>query len=219
MTTDELVAAVITRSTGENSTATFGDDDYSKVLVLTNPKIDAWAKEYAWNSLYDPGVNCGTISATDSFDLDDSIRVISREDGDFVQIVKTDGNISNYQTVEAQDLKNYPNGNYCAKVGQTLRFNNAFTADSPEYGGMLKVPAYLYADHLAKANDTVPVDDPNWLVAATCADWVQTDYVQAQNRNDFLAEAQDLMNSMKQANAAQHRQINMQPVTTNNRDW
>lgn len=218
MDTDTFVSNVILRASGELSTASFGDDDYAKVVQLGNIKIDAWAKETTWNSLYDPGVDCGTISATDSFDLDDSIRVVSSEPGDWVQIVKTDGNVSNYQTVEAQDLKNYPSGNYCAKVGQTLRFNKAFTSDSPEYGGTLKVPAYLYADHLAKANDTVPVDDPNWLVAATCADWVQSDLTLSQNRDDFLAEAADLMTAMKKNNAAQVKTVNT-PQIVNTRSW
>lgn len=212
MTTDTLVANTILKATGELSTATFGDDDYSKVVQLANINIDAWAKETDWNSLYDPGVNCGTISATDTFDLDDSIRVVSTEPGDYVQIVKTDGNVVNFQTVPANELKRYNSGNYCSKVGQTLRFNKAFTSDSPEYGGTLKVPALLYADHLAKANDTVPVDDPNWLVAMTAAGWTQTDLTLAQNRDDFIAEAADLMTGMKQANSAQVNTVGTPPI-------
>jgi len=181
-------------------------------------KIDAWAKEDTWNSLYDPGVDCGTISATDTFDLDDTIRVVSTEPGDYVQIVRTDGNTTSYQTVPADELKRYTSGNYCARVGSTLVFNNAFKTTDAEYGGTLKVPAYVYADHLVNATDEVPVDDPNWLVAMTAADWTQTDLTLAQNRNDFLAEANDLMVSMKRHNSAQVNSINTPPIV-NVRSW
>lgn len=219
MTASEFVSAVILRATGEKYTGTFGDDDSNKVIALANPKIDSWAKEDDWNSLYDPGVNCGTITATDTFDLDDTIREVSTEPDDYVQIIKTDGNVVNYQTVRAHDLKRYNYGNYCARVGRTLRFNKAFTSDSPELGGTLKVPAYLYADHLVNANDDVPVDDPNWLIAATSADWVQTDVTMMQLRPDFLAEANDLMVGMKKNNAAQVQTVVQRPLTPPLRTW
>lgn len=218
MTTDQLVAASILRATGEISTAAFGDDDYSKVVQLANLKIDAWAKETNWNSLYDPGVNCGTISANDTFDLDDTIRMVSTEPGDFVQIITTDGRTINYQTVPANELKRYSSGNYCARVGATLRFNKVFSASDAEFGGTLKVPAYLYAEHLAKANDEVPVDDPNWLVAMTAADLVQNDNTLAQNRDDFIAEANDLMTAMKRTNSAQVSTVNT-PAIVSVRSW
>lgn len=219
MTALELVQQVILRATGDLYTGSFGDDDSNKVIALANPKIDAWAKEADWNSLYDPGVELGTITATDTFDLDDTIRAISDNPDDYVQIVKTDGNTVNYQTVPAQDLKRYANGNYCARIGTSLVFNKAFTADSPEFGGTLKVPAYLYPDHLVNSTDEVPVDDPNWLVAAVAADWVQLDNTLAQNRPDFLAEANDLLTGMKKANGAQVQTVVMGPVLPNLRSW
>jgi hypothetical protein len=212
LTTDEFVAATILKATGELSTVSFGDSDYRKCVQLGNINIDKWAKETDWNSLYDPGFDCGSITATDTFDLDDTIRAISSEPGDYVQIVKTDGNVVNYQTVPANELKRYSSGNYCARVSETLVFNKAFTSDDAEYGGTLKVPAYLYAEHLVGKNDDVPVDDPNWLVAMTAADWTQTDLTLAQNRNDFLAEANDLMVAMQRNNSAQVSTINTPPI-------
>lgn len=219
MSTDELVANTILVATGELSTAVFGDDDYKKVVQLANMRIDAWQKEDDWTSLYDPGVDCGTITATDTFDLDDSIRVISNDPADRVQIVKTDGKIVSYETVAPDELKYYPSGNFCAKVGTTLVFNNAFTSDSPEYGGTLKVPAFLYADHLVKANDTVPVDDPNWLVQITAADWSMSDLTLAQNTPQLVAQANDLMTSMQKANQPQHSEVPMSNFLSGLRRW
>lgn len=218
MSTDEFVAATILRATGELSTAAFGDDDYSKVVQLANLKIDAWAKETTWSSLYDPAVEIGTISATDTYDLDDTIRVISQDADDPIQIV-TDTQTINYHTVPAQDLKKYTSGNYCARVGATLKFNKTFSATDPEYGGTIKVPAYLYAEHLTKASDEVPVDDPNWLVVITAADWVQSDVTLAQNRPDFIAEANDLMVAMKRNNGSQVQTLTKEPAMPNTRSW
>lgn len=209
MTTDQLVANVILVGTGELSTAVFGDDDYKKVIQLANIRIDSWAKEDDWASLYNPGVDCGTITATDTYDLDDSIRVISNNSADSVQVFRTDGQVSNYKTVPPDQLKYYPNGNFCARVGNTLVFNKSFTPDSPEFGGTLKVPAFLFADHLVKANDTVPVDDPNWLVNIVAADWAMTDLTLAQNVPQLVAQANDLMGSMKQANQPQFSTVPM----------
>lgn len=219
MTTDVLVSNVLLRATGELSTASFGDDDYSKVVQLANMNIDKWAKETDWDSLYDPSVNCGSISTKDSYDLDSSIRVISSRQDDYVQITLSDGQVLNYQTVQPSELKRYSSGNYCARIGSTLRFNKSFESDDPAVGGVLTVPAYLYASHLKKANDKVPVDDPNWLVAMTAADWVQSDITLAQNYPGLIAEANDLMVSMMKNNQAQVETVPMHPVTPSLRNW
>lgn len=219
MSTDDFVAATLLKATGELSTASFGDDDYSKVVQLGNINIDKWAKEDNWNSLYDPAVPLGTISATGTYDLDDSIRTLSDDADDYVQITCTDGTVVNYQTIAASDLKKYTSGNYCARVGRTLRFNKTFATTDREYGGSLTVPAYLYADHLVRARDTVPVDDPNWLVAMTAADWVQSDVTLMQNRQDFIAEANDLMVSMQKDNRPQIDTVTMRPLGQDLRSW
>jgi len=179
--------------------------------------IDAWAKEADWTSLYET-VPIGTISTTDTYDLDDSIRVISRNPDDFIQIV-TDTTTINYTLVDPSELKRYQNGKYCAKVGSSLKFNKAFTADDPEYGGTINVPAYTFADHLVKATDTVPIDDPNWLVQKTAADWVLTDITQKVNYDPLLAAANDLMAAMLKNNSPQRSVMPLRPVTTNMRSW
>lgn len=211
MDASDFVLATYLKATGTLYTGTFGDDDSLKILQLANLEIDAWAKEDDWASLYNPGVSIGTVSATDTFDLDDSIRDVSNQPDDYIQIVRLDGNITNYETVEAKRLKRFPHGNYCAVVGTSLKFNKAFTSSDPEFGGTINVPGYLYANHLAKANDDIPVDNPNWLVVITSADWVQSDVTLAQNRPDLIAQAQDLMTSMQKANKAQVETIDKTP--------
>jgi hypothetical protein len=203
LTVTELVANVILTATGENSTAVSGDDDWKKVLSLANLSIDQWAKEADWASLY-AIVPIGTVTATDSFDLDDSIRRISNKDGDSIRINHTDGkNYTDYSLVAADELKLYSSGAYCAKIGSQLVFNNAFKSTDAQFGGTINVPAYVFADHLSADSDDVPVDDPNWLVNAVAAEWARTDLTLAQNYPLLLQKANDLMVGMNLANAPQ----------------
>src|ERR1700757_1683819 len=111
MIASEFVAAVILKATGKTSTATSGDTKWTKVLGIGNYYIDQWQNEPGvdWNSLYDPLFNIGTVTATDTFDLDlDTIRKISDADQDYVRIVHTDGKTyTDYTVVPADTLKQY----------------------------------------------------------------------------------------------------------------
>lgn len=214
MTTSELIATSYLLATGEVSTLSSSDSDWQKLLGYANLYIDNWANEPGvdWASLYDPAVAIGTVSATDSYDLDDSIRTISNQPDDYVQVTRLDGWSSSYSTVPPKDLKRFVSGNYCAKVGTTLRFNKPFTADMHEFGGTITIPAYLYPDHLVRDNDSVPVDNPNWLVFMLAAKWVQNDVTLAQNYPQHLSEAADVMKAMKQNNNAQIDTVSLGPV-------
>lgn len=217
MTTSDFVAAVYLKATGEVSTLASTDTDYTKIVQIGNMQIDAWANEEDsdWETLYDPAVNIGTVTATDTYDLDSSINRISNQGDDWVQITHTDGTtVTNYRTVPAKRLKVYQQsgGNYCARIGNTLKFNKVFSATDPEYGGTITVPAYLYPSHLVKATDLVPVDNPQWLVTITAAQWVQTDVTLAQNYPSLVAEANALMTAMKQANNSQENTVDLGQV-------
>lgn len=220
MITSELIAQSYLKATGEISTLTSTDDDWKKLLAIANLYIDNWANEPGvnWSSLYDPAVDCGRVSASNIFDLDDTIRTISDQPDDYVQITHTDGKVTNYQTTSAANLKRYDYGYYCAKVGRTLIFNHTFTTADPQFGGTITVPAYLYPEHLANATDEVPVDNPNWLIFMCAATWVQTDVTLAQNQPSLIAEANDVMKSMKQANGGQIDTIPMSSVARG-RTW
>lgn len=215
MDTDTFVASVYLKSTGEVSTLTSSDSDYQKIVQIGNMQIDAWANEEDsdWESLYEPGINIGTVTATDTYDLDSSINRISNQGDDWVQVTHTDGKtITNFQTVPAKRLKKYNSGHYCARVGSTLKFNKVFSATDAEYGGIITVPAYVFPSHLVNGTDIVPVDNPQWLVCITAAQWVQTDVTLAQNYANLVNEANALMTAMKQANTAQENTVDLGPV-------
>jgi hypothetical protein len=155
----------------------------------------------------------GTVSATDTFDLDTTINKISNEPDDYVRINHTDGiHFTDYSTVEPKRLKRYPRGEYCAKVGKTLKFNKAFTAINPQFGGHINVPAYLSPPLLKNAKDTVPVDDPNWLLLICAAEWTRTDITLSQNYSNLINEVNESMIAMKQANQAQLETVPLEPV-------
>lgn len=183
------------------------------MLGIANMYIDTWANEPGvdWGSTYDPGVSIGIVTATDTFDLDDSISKISNQPDDYAEITNTDGTISKYQTVEPKRLKVYPNGKYCAKIGRSLVFNKPFVSTDLEFGGAITVPSYLFLDHLVSDSDDVPVDDPNWLILMSAAEWTRTDITLAQNYPTLVAEANDAMAGMKIANRSQLSEIDKTP--------
>lgn len=216
MTLSELIAKAYLTATGDVSTLTSTDDDYKKLLAIANTTLHDWATEPGvdWASLYDPAIGSGTVSNTDTYDLDDSIRVISQKEGDYVRIIDATDSTKHYDysTVEPSRLKYYTSGNYCARVGSTLKFNKTFTSDDKEYGGTIYVPAYTTPDDLANPNDDVPVDDPNWLVYMTAAEYVRSDIVLQAQYPNLVAKANAAMDGMKEANGAQVQTIVKEPI-------
>jgi hypothetical protein len=205
VTTLEFVAAVYLKATGKVTTLTPGGDKYNKIVGIGNFYIQQWARERGvdWNSLYDPAYEIGTITATDTFDLDDDVRKISPQEGDFVRITHTNGQTTDYSVITAQNLRRYSTGSYVAQIGRTLKFNIPFTSVSAQLAGTLTVPVYLYPDLLINPSDTLPVDDPNWLVLMTAAEYNRNDLIKQNQYGNIIAEANESMAGMKEANEAQ----------------
>lgn len=215
MTAAELVAKVILKATGKTSTASSGDTKWTKVLGIANTLIDSWQEEPGidWESLYDHNYSIGTVSATDTYALNtDDIRKISDKKDDFVRIYHTDGvNYTDYETVPADRLKFFADGNYCARIQDDLVFNVPFTATDPQFGGDIQVPIYTYAEVLIAGTDEVSVDIPNWLVVMSAAEYVRNDITRQNQYPNLVAEANQLMEKMKENNEAQ--------VSTVERPW
>lgn len=227
MTTSEFIAGVILKATGKVSTSVEGDVKWTKVLAIANQYIKIWADEpnVDWNSLYDPELTIGTVTATDRFELDTDIRKLSDTRGDVVRIDHTDGGYTNFDIVSAENLKRYysgdkssSNGNYCAQIGTNLVFNRSFTSTDLEYGGTIKAPVYNYPEPLVAIGDTVPVDNPMWLVIITAAEYVRNDVVRQNQYPNLVAEANQLMQRMKDDNEAQVESAYMIPITLG-RTW
>lgn len=210
MTVADFIAASYLKATGTVSTLTSSDSDWTKLLALANIYQQNWATEPGvdWVSLYSPAVSCGTVTATDTFNLDSSIYKISQNQDDFIRITWTDGtHYTDYTLVSPEELKHYDTGNYVAKVGATLKFNNAFTASSSEFGGTIKVPAYILPATLSTSTDVIAVDLPNWLVTICAAEYVRNNLVKQNQYPNLLAEANELMKKMIENNKPQKQTL------------
>jgi len=203
----DFVAQSYLKATGKVSSLTSTDSDWVKLLALGNLYQQTWAKETGvdWRSLYDPAVNCGTVSATDTFDLDSSIYKVSQTEGDTVRVIYASDTTKNsdFSVVRADRLKYYTSGNYCAQVGQTLKFNRTFKSTDPEFGGTIYVPGYTLPDSLVSSGDDIVVDVPEWLTTICAAEYARTNLVLQNQYPNILAEANELMKKMVENNNAQ----------------
>lgn len=217
----DAIADVYLRSTGKTTTLTSGTK-FDKIVGLLNHFQRKWARESGidWNSLYNPEFSLGTVTATDTFDIDNStVRKLSDRQGDTVRIVWTDGvGYTDYDIVPHDTLKDYsygvnkesPLGNYCAQIGIELIFNHTFTTSDPQYGGEIFVPCYVYPDAIVSTalSDEVQVDDPDWLVVACAAEYVRTDLTRQNQYSTLAQEANSIMARMKDDNGAQIDMVN-----------
>lgn len=217
MTLSDFIAQSYLRATGTVSTLTSSDSDWTKLLQLANIFQTQWAKEPGvdWVSLYSPAVSCGTITATDTFNLDSSIYKISQGEDDAIRIDWTDGtHYTDYTLVSPERLKYYTTGNYVAKIGSTLKFNKTFAATDKEFGGTIHVPAYTLPSDLANSSDVVMVDIPDWLVTRCAAEYVRNDLVKQNQYPNLIAEANELMKKMIENNNAQLETVTLRPTAT-----
>lgn len=212
MTTQEFVNAVILKATGKRTILATTDTKFIKILAIANGYIDQWQneKDVDWNSLYTPDLSFGTVTATDTFAIPATVRKISDARTDTVRVVWTDGvSYTDYDVVPADTLKRYPNSHVCAQIGSNLRFEHAFTADDPEFGGDIQVPVYTFVSTLvsgtpgAGETGTVPVDIPAWLVLSTAAEYVRNDITKQNQYGNLVNEANQLMERMKDDNEGQ----------------
>lgn len=222
MTITNAIADVYLLATGKTTTLTTGTK-YNRIVGLLDYFQRRWAREPGidWNSLYDPAFSLGTVTATDTFDIDtSSIRKLSDREGDFVRIVWTDGTSYTDYTIVAHDkLKDYsygvdkdsPLGFYCARMGNTLVFNHEFVSTDNEFGGEIFVPCYTFPEEITSSNpdtDEIQVDNPDWLIARAAAEYVRNDITRRARYPELLAEANEIMARMKDDNDGQIDEVN-----------
>jgi len=217
MTVQEFVADAYLLSTGKTTTLTSGTK-YQRIIALGDFFQRRWAREPGidWNSLYNPAFSLGTVTATDTYDIDtSSVRKLSDRQGDSVRIVWSDGvGYTDYDVVDANKLRDYsygvnaesPLGFYCAQIGGTLVFNHTFTTSDSQYGGEIFIPCYVFPDEITSTNTSsndVQVDDPDWLVTRVAAEYVRNDITRRSRYPELIAQANEIMDRMKDDNDGQ----------------
>lgn len=178
-----------------------GTSKYDVLLAQADSMQKIWEIEpgVEWDSRYSLET-IGTVSATDTFELPDEVRTISKNPDN--PILLTNGtSTTTYTLVKPGQLYKHRNSKVCAQIGRNLVFPEAFTSDSSVFGYSIKVPALLYVDDIASENDDIQVDDPMWLAYMMAAEFVRNDVVKANQYDNLLALADQHMQAMKAANS------------------
>lgn len=173
-------------------------------------RLTALAKKFYRDWQTEPGeewdilssdVSAGTVTATDTFELDEEINYISKKLDTLVRIEVSPTNTTYYRVVPASDLSKYAGQNVVAQMSTTeIKFATAFPANSPLLGGTIKVPAILKLEDLDSDSSEVLIINPAWLPARMAAQYVMTDNQLSDLYPDLLDQANELMRGMKQAN-------------------
>jgi hypothetical protein len=221
MTVTQFVAQTYLLATGKTTALTAGSSKYTKILALGNLFTQQWAQEPGvdWASLRTI-FSLGTVSATDTVALDSDIGKVSSQEGDFVRIAHTDGvSESEYTIVPISKL--YGDGpkvsasgvsrrnavGTCAISGTDLIFSRAFLATDAQFGGTISLPGYATPATLINANDTIAVDNPQWLCYAAAAEYDRNDITRVQLYPSLRDRAKELMAQMKDVNGSQLEEV------------
>lgn len=200
MTRAEFIQRCYYRATNKPVAPTAGTKKYNQIVLAGEIYTEQWMAEpnIEWESLYDFFSLAALVTATDTFALSATIRKVSAQEGDTIKIVHTDARETEYELVSADRLQEFKYENVVAVVGRNLVFSAAFTADSPQLGGTIVVPAYGYATFPTVDANDITVDDPNWLVTICAAEFVRNDSTRQNQYPNLIAEANQLMMKMKQ---------------------
>ena len=201
MLRSEFIQLVHFKGTGKPTAPTSGTKKYNQIVSAGEYYTQLWNREpnTNWASLYDFR-NSGTITATDTFALDSSIDRVSKQEGDFIRILHTDNNESEYELVAIDRLHENKNNYVVAVNGTNLMFPKAFTSTDPQFGGTIIVPSYGSISFPDTDAGEITVDDPYWLVAISAAEFVRNDITRKAEYPNLAGEASELMRKMKENN-------------------
>lgn len=192
-------------ATGKSGLPDAASTKYDRLYGLCVKFHRDWAYERSvdWNSC-NVLVDAGKVTATDTFELNSDTKVIrlSQRPGDYIRITTTD-NVFRYTLKSANSLYQDRYGNSVSKVGQSLRFSWAFTADDDAFGGTIKVPAYVELEPITSVNQDVEIDNTAWLPAIVAAQYVLSDAQLSYQYSDLIQQAGEIMQGMIRDNNAQ----------------
>jgi len=176
-----------------------GTADYDLWLNTTNRKISEWAKDSknVWKSLW-AIENVGTVVAgTQNYNLSATLL----QGSDRVIITTTGGDDVEYRLVEPQERGRYANSCYISGANpQVLSFFDDIVAGADIVGGTIFLPGYFAPVDLDAAADTIPVDDPYWLVLAVASELAFNDLTYESKAGDLNAKANSLYQQMATMN-------------------
>lgn len=199
MNIPEFVQLVNFRATSKPVAPTAGSKKYNQIINAGQFFLRSFnAEPYTdWPSLYDFR-STGTVTATDTFPLDASIKKVSQQAGDFVRIVHTDDNVSEYKLVSVDRLYENRYNFRVAVAGRNLIFPRSFTADDAQFGGTIVAPSYGFSTWPTDDVTDIVIDDPDWLVLVCAAEFVRNDATRKSEYPNLLGEARERLTKMKE---------------------
>lgn len=75
------------------------------------------------------------------------------------------------------------------------------------FGGSLTIPAYIMPEEVSADGDEIPVDNPNWLVLITAAEFIRNDITRQNQYGTLVAEANEAMRRMREDNEGQDTSV------------
>lgn len=172
-----------------------GSVDYAMWLAAMNRKLSEYARDTKVSraSLFEVR-SVGTISATSqSYDLDDDFL----DPSDVVIVTTPDGRDVEYTVDKPQERgRSFRSVYISGRDPKQMTFYDTFTSTSEVIGGTLKVGGYYLPADLTRANDTIPVDDPYWLVAAVAGTLAFNDLTYESKYPDLQGQANVLYKQM-----------------------
>lgn len=191
-----------TLATGKTTLPAAGSAKRSLLDSLAVKFYQDWQNEpdTEWESL-SADVSAGTAAAgTDTYDLDDDINSISKDDNNYVTI-----NGTRFKVVSVRQLSKYTTAHAVAHIvrdGQhSIKFSKPFVAGDPLIGQEILVPCIIKLDDLTKDSSEVLIDQPNWLGERVGAQYAYSFKSLRDMYPDLLDMANETMNSMKANNS------------------
>lgn len=211
-TTDWVITRAWIEAKAKGTPPAAGTPKYSVLLALVDTEQKNWEDEpdVEWDSRY-AVVNSGTISTTDTYTLDPSIRYISKREGDYVYLKSADGTqVKPVRLVRPNQLYEHRlDSCYAAQIGRTLKFSQAFDASSQYIGYSLNVPGYTYCDDIVDGTTLIQCDRPMFLAYMVAASYARNDLVKVGQYQNILDKATQLMDKMKSENGGQEDTLNV----------
>lgn len=196
MDVSTLFAQINTAYRGSDDDApAAGTTDFSLWMSTINRKINEWATDgkNTWQSLFEIR-EIGTISVdTQTYDLDADISVPA----DSVIVTTIDGHDIEFTICKPQERKRYLHAVYISgRNPQTLTFQDTITTTDQIVGGTIKVAGYYIPSDLTSLTDTVPVDNPYWLVYGVASELAFNDLTYAAKAGDLNTKANNIFAGM-----------------------
>lgn len=192
----DAVNQAILIATGKAATPTGSKLDQLNQLAIKYYRDWQVEPGVEWDSLYQV-VSGGTVTATDTFDLDTDINYISQRPGNYVRVKLGPDSYINYTVVTPQQLYQSRHANAAAKVADNqIKFSKPFLATDQAFGGTIEVPAIIKLDDLTNDKSEVLIDNPAWLPVRMAAQYVLTNKQLNYLYSDILAQANELMQGM-----------------------